>query len=52
MGVAPDFFGTTHVRAMEEEVSKKLNVYSGMLQHSAEECEGEGVRILLDYVAL
>ncbi|XP_073294798.1 serine/threonine-protein kinase CDG1-like [Primulina huaijiensis] len=46
MQVAPDnFLGTSHIRAMEEEVSKKVDLYVGMLQYSAEECEGEGVDI-------
>ncbi|XP_073145441.1 inactive protein kinase SELMODRAFT_444075-like [Henckelia pumila] len=46
MQVAPDnFFGTSHIRAMEEEVSKKVDLYVGMLQYSAEECDGEGVDI-------
>ncbi|KAI3460533.1 hypothetical protein Pfo_017196 [Paulownia fortunei] len=46
MAVAPEnFLGTTHIRAMEEEVSKKVDLYVSMLQHSAEECEGEVVGI-------
>ncbi|KAI3464594.1 hypothetical protein Pfo_021257 [Paulownia fortunei] len=46
MGVAPEnFLGATHIRAMEEEVSKKVDMYVSMLQYSAEECEGEGVDI-------
>ncbi|KAG8378171.1 hypothetical protein BUALT_Bualt08G0110200 [Buddleja alternifolia] len=46
MGVAPEnFLGATHRRAMEEEVSKKVDLYVGMLQYSAEECEGDGVDI-------
>lgn len=44
MGVAPEnFLGTTHARAVEEEVSKKVDMYVGMLQYSAEQCEGDGV---------
>lgn len=52
MQIAPDnFLGTSHVRAMEEEVSKKVDLYVGMLQYSAEECEGEGVNnALVDFV--
>ncbi|XP_057795613.1 probable serine/threonine-protein kinase PBL15 [Salvia miltiorrhiza] len=46
MGVAPEnFLGATHARAVEEEVSKKVDMYVGMLQYSAEECEGERVNI-------
>ncbi|KAH6782596.1 hypothetical protein C2S52_000528 [Perilla frutescens var. hirtella] len=46
MGVAPEnFLGATHARAVEEEVSKKVDMYTGMLQYSAEECEGERVDI-------
>lgn len=44
MGVAPEnFLGATHIRAMQEEVSIKVDTYLGMLQYSAEECEGEEV---------
>lgn len=46
MGVAPEnFLGATHIRAVEEEISKKVDMYVGMLQCSAEECEGEGVNL-------
>ncbi|CAI9763985.1 unnamed protein product [Fraxinus pennsylvanica] len=38
------FFGT-HVRAMEEEFSRKIDSYVSMLHHSAEECEADGVEI-------
>ncbi|CAA3020337.1 inactive kinase SELMODRAFT_444075-like [Olea europaea subsp. europaea] len=38
------FFGT-HVRAMEEEFSRKIDFYVSMLHHSAEECEADGVEI-------
>lgn len=48
MGVAPEnFLGATHARAVEEEVSKKAEMYTGLLQHSAEECEADGVRNVL-----
>ncbi|CAI9763984.1 unnamed protein product [Fraxinus pennsylvanica] len=40
-----NFLGTNHIRAMEEEVSKKVDAYIGMLHHSAEECDDEGVDI-------
>ncbi|KAL9173119.1 hypothetical protein ABFS82_03G092500 [Erythranthe guttata] len=52
MGVAPEnFLGATHIRALEEEVSKKVDMYLGMLQLSAEECEGEGVDIEVKIIA-
>ncbi|KAL2467798.1 Protein kinase protein with adenine nucleotide alpha hydrolase-like domain [Forsythia ovata] len=38
------FFGT-HVRAMKEEFSRKIDSYVSMLHHSAEECEADGVEI-------
>ncbi|KAL2467799.1 receptor-like cytosolic serine/threonine-protein kinase RBK1 [Forsythia ovata] len=38
-----NFLGTNHIRAMEEEVAKKVDAYVGMLHKSAEECEGLGV---------
>ncbi|CAA2956807.1 receptor-like cytosolic serine threonine- kinase RBK1 [Olea europaea subsp. europaea] len=40
-----NFLGTNHIRAIEEEVSKKVDAYGVMIQQSAEECEGEGVDI-------
>ena len=44
MGVAPEnFLGATHARAVEEEVSKKVDMYVSMLQYSAEQCEGDRV---------
>ena len=46
--VAPEnFLGTTHDRAVEEEVSKKVDMYVSMLQYSAEQCEGE--RVIYSY---
>ncbi|KAL8481891.1 hypothetical protein ACS0TY_027600 [Phlomoides rotata] len=46
MGVAPEnFLGATHIRALQEEVSIKVDMFLGMLQYSAEECEGEEVDI-------
>ncbi|KAL0351558.1 UNVERIFIED_CONTAM: Proline-rich receptor-like protein kinase PERK13 [Sesamum calycinum] len=52
MGVTPDYvLGTTHIRAMEEEVSKRVDMYVGMLQYSAEECEEEGVDIKVKIMA-
>ncbi|CAA2956809.1 receptor-like cytosolic serine threonine- kinase RBK1 [Olea europaea subsp. europaea] len=38
------FFGT-HVRAMEEEFSRKIDSYVSMLHHSAAECEADEVEI-------
>lgn len=44
MGVSHEnFLGATSERAVEEEVLKKVDTYVGMLQYSAEECEGEKV---------
>ncbi|KAG8378172.1 hypothetical protein BUALT_Bualt08G0110300 [Buddleja alternifolia] len=45
MQIGPDSFIGTRVRAIKEDVSRKVDVYVGMLQHSAEECEGDGVHI-------
>lgn len=45
MEVVPEnFLGTTHTRAKEEHVSKRVDLYVKMLQKSAEECEAEGVK--------
>ncbi|XWS23645.1 hypothetical protein CRYUN_Cryun28dG0032700 [Craigia yunnanensis] len=40
----PEFFGTS-VRAMEEEISKKVDTYVNILHQSAEDCEDQGVSI-------
>ncbi|KAJ4700839.1 Inactive protein kinase [Melia azedarach] len=40
----PDAFGTS-IRAMEEEVLKKVDTFANMLLSSAEECEDEGVSL-------
>ncbi|XVF39190.1 hypothetical protein PTKIN_Ptkin01aG0015600 [Pterospermum kingtungense] len=40
-----DFFGTTSIRAMEEETSKKADAFVNMLHQSAEDCEELGVSI-------
>ncbi|XP_022765893.1 cold-responsive protein kinase 1-like [Durio zibethinus] len=40
----PEFFGTS-IRAMEEEISKKVDAYVNMLQSSADDCEDQGVTI-------
>lgn len=36
-------FVGAHVRAVKEEVSRKIESYVSVLQHSAEECEEKGV---------
>ncbi|XP_057785874.1 serine/threonine-protein kinase CDG1-like isoform X2 [Salvia miltiorrhiza] len=52
MEVVPEnFLGTTHTRAKEEHVSKKVDLYVNMLQRSAEECEAEGVDIQVKVTA-
>jgi interleukin-1 receptor-associated kinase 1 len=38
----PEFFGTS-IRAIEEEVTKKVDTYVNMLLGSAEKCEDHGV---------
>ncbi|BBH08757.1 Protein kinase protein with adenine nucleotide alpha hydrolases-like domain [Prunus dulcis] len=38
----PEFFGTS-IRAVEEEVTKKVDMYVNMLLQSAEKCEDQGV---------
>ncbi|MBA0787702.1 hypothetical protein Gotri_026140 [Gossypium trilobum] len=40
----PESFGTS-IRAMKEEISKKVDAYVNMLQQSAEDCEDQGVNI-------
>lgn len=39
----PNSFAGTSIRAMEEEVSKKIDFYVNMLQESAEKCQDQGV---------
>ncbi|KAK6277233.1 hypothetical protein POUND7_017556 [Theobroma cacao] len=46
----PEFFGTS-IRAMEEEVSKKVDAYVNMLHQSAEDCEDQGVSIVVKITA-
>ncbi|KAK8580204.1 hypothetical protein V6N13_143325 [Hibiscus sabdariffa] len=41
----PESFGVISFRAMEEEISKKLDAYVNMLQQSADDCEDQGVSI-------
>lgn len=40
-----DAFGGTNMRAIEEEVSKKVNLYIKLLQESAQLCEDAGIQI-------
>ncbi|XWS25045.1 hypothetical protein CRYUN_Cryun27aG0037200 [Craigia yunnanensis] len=40
----PESFGTS-LRAMEEDISNKVDAYVNMLQQSAEDCEDQGVSI-------
>lgn len=47
----PYFFGTSN-RAMEEEVSKKVDEYINKLLESAEICEDEGVIYTLSYATI
>ncbi|KAK8624087.1 hypothetical protein V6N13_065444 [Hibiscus sabdariffa] len=44
---SPESLGTsiTSLRAMEEEISKKVNAYVNLLQLTAEDCEEQGVNI-------
>ena len=39
----PNSIAGTSIRAMEEEVSKKIDLYVNMLQESAGRCEDQGV---------
>ncbi|KAA8538342.1 hypothetical protein F0562_027835 [Nyssa sinensis] len=45
MEACPESFMGTNIRAMEEEVSKKVDMYVNMLLQSAEDCKNEGVDI-------
>ncbi|KAF2296632.1 hypothetical protein GH714_000734 [Hevea brasiliensis] len=45
MKVCPDSFGGASARVVEEEVTKKIDVYVNMLLQSADVCEDEGVTI-------
>ncbi|XP_011069625.1 probable serine/threonine-protein kinase PIX7 [Sesamum indicum] len=45
MQIGPDSFIGTRVRAIKGEVSRMVDALAGMLQRSAEECEGNGVGI-------
>ncbi|XP_037491557.1 serine/threonine-protein kinase PBS1 isoform X2 [Jatropha curcas] len=45
MKACADSFGGTSARIMEEEISKKMDMYVNMLLQSAEVCEDEGVII-------
>ncbi|XP_020548102.1 probable receptor-like protein kinase At3g17420 isoform X1 [Sesamum indicum] len=43
--IGPKSFVGAHFRAIEEDVSRKVDEYVHTLQHTAEECEAEGVNI-------
>ncbi|KAL0365925.1 UNVERIFIED_CONTAM: Proline-rich receptor-like protein kinase PERK14 [Sesamum radiatum] len=43
--IGPESFVGAHFRAIEEDVSRKVDEYVHMLRHTAEECEAEGVNI-------
>lgn len=43
MKVCPDSFGGASARVVEEEVTKRIDVYVNMLLQSAEVCEDERV---------
>ncbi|KAL0360306.1 UNVERIFIED_CONTAM: Proline-rich receptor-like protein kinase PERK13 [Sesamum radiatum] len=45
MQIGPDSFIGTRVRAIKGEVSRMVDALAGMLQRTAEECEGNGVGI-------
>lgn len=47
MKACPDSIFGSGLRAMEEEVSKKVDAYIAMLQQSAEMCEDGGVMLPL-----
>ncbi|XP_008810901.1 probable serine/threonine-protein kinase PBL16 [Phoenix dactylifera] len=44
------FFGTNS-RALEEEISRKLDLYESMLLQSAEQCKAEGVSMIIKITA-
>lgn len=48
---SPEFFGTS-LRAMEEEVSNKVDAYVHLLHQSAEECEEHGVLFISSYFCI
>ncbi|GLT71066.1 hypothetical protein SLA2020_431080 [Shorea laevis] len=47
----PESLTGTSIRAMEEEVSKKVDLYVNMLQKSAEKCDDQGVSIEVQITA-
>ncbi|KAK1275936.1 Proline-rich receptor-like protein kinase PERK12 [Acorus gramineus] len=46
-----DSFGGTSARAIEEEVSKKVEMYESMLLQSSEQCEAEGASFVPNILA-
>ncbi|XP_073294795.1 uncharacterized protein [Primulina huaijiensis] len=45
MKIGPDSLFGTHARVIKEDSSRKLGAYVSMLQHSADECQGNGISI-------
>lgn len=45
MQASPEAFTGSHIRLVEEEVSKRVDMYINMLLQSAEDCKDEGVDI-------
>lgn len=43
MQASPESFAGTNIRVVEEEVTKKVDMYVKMLMQSAEDCQDEGV---------
>lgn len=45
MKIGPDSLFGTHARVIKEDSSRKLGAYVSMLQHSADECQHNGINI-------
>ncbi|KZV41755.1 serine/threonine-protein kinase-like [Dorcoceras hygrometricum] len=45
MKIGPDSLFGTHARVIKEDSARKLGAYVSMLQHSADECQGNGIYI-------
>lgn len=43
MQASPEAFAGSHIRLVEEEVSKRVDMHINMLLQSAEDCKDEGV---------
>ncbi|KAL3840060.1 hypothetical protein ACJIZ3_024651 [Penstemon smallii] len=50
MQIGSDSFNGTHIRAIKEQVSRKVDACVGMLHHNAEECGDHGVAIEVKFV--